>query len=117
MAEFSTQTKPNVIKRKMFRIFLSKLLLSAQNTTSYVNRAEEKLSGVTKLKKASTVNNGLTAANLRNWGVEWGGSLCRAGQSACYSCNHGNAVLLSFLQTRKNCSTRRCGDRVSAGNS
>ncbi|MEQ2299737.1 hypothetical protein AMECASPLE_018141 [Ameca splendens] len=72
----STQTKPNLIKRKMFRLFHSKLLLSAQNTTSYVNRGEEKLSRATKLKKASTVNKGLAAANLCSCG---GGAARSAG--------------------------------------
>ncbi|MED6245401.1 hypothetical protein ATANTOWER_002580 [Ataeniobius toweri] len=99
MAEFSTQTKPNIIKRKMFRLFHSKLLLSAQNTTSYVNRAEEKLSRATKLKKASILNKELIAANLRSCRV-WRLALL-PGQTACYCCNHGDAVLLSFLQTGK----------------
>ncbi|MEQ2307654.1 hypothetical protein AMECASPLE_020554 [Ameca splendens] len=82
----------------MFRLFHSKLLLSAQNTTSYVNRAEEKLSGATKLKEPFTVNKGL---QLTSVAVGSGGSFCRAGQTARYCCNHGDAVPLSFLQTRK----------------
>ncbi|MED6279345.1 hypothetical protein CHARACLAT_033481 [Characodon lateralis] len=68
MAEFSTQTKPNVIKQKMFRLFHSKLLLSAQNTTSYVNRVEEKLSGVTKLKKAFELH---TTPHISNGRQVW----------------------------------------------
>ncbi|MED6246974.1 hypothetical protein ATANTOWER_027175 [Ataeniobius toweri] len=83
----------------MFKLFHSKLLLSAQNTTSHVNRAEEKLSESTKLKKASTVNKGLTDANLRTCGV--GRLILSAGQTARYCCNHGDAVPLSFLQTGK----------------
>ncbi|MED6275765.1 hypothetical protein CHARACLAT_029788 [Characodon lateralis] len=100
----------------MFRLFNSKLLLSAQNTSSYVNCAEEKLSEAMKLKRASTVNKGLTAANLRCCGV--GRLVLLAVQTACYSCNHGDVVPLSFLPSdRENCSTRCRRDRVSAGNS
>ncbi|MED6251802.1 hypothetical protein ATANTOWER_003159 [Ataeniobius toweri] len=86
----------------MFRLFHSKLLLSAQNTTSQVNCAEEKLSGRRSLKKTSTVNKGLTAANLRSCGE--GRIVLSAGQTARYSCSHGDAVPLSILQTRKTAS-------------
>ncbi|MEQ2289685.1 hypothetical protein AMECASPLE_035801 [Ameca splendens] len=84
----------------MFRLFHSKLLLSAQNTTSYVNRAEEKLSKATKLRIASFAENkGLTAANLRSCGV--GRLVLLAGRTARSCCSHGDAVPLSFLQTGK----------------
>ncbi|MEQ2296200.1 hypothetical protein AMECASPLE_022507 [Ameca splendens] len=97
MAEFLTQTKPNIIKQKLLRLFHFKLLLSAQNTTSYVNRAEEKLSGAMNMKKTSTGNKGLSAADLRSCG---GGSLfCRPAKLHVTAVT--TVILLSFLQTGK----------------
>ncbi|KAK5614413.1 hypothetical protein CRENBAI_026031 [Crenichthys baileyi] len=51
------------------------------------------------LKKTSTVNKGLAAANLHSCGVEW--LALSAGQTARYSCNHSDAVPLAFLQMGK----------------
>ncbi|KAK5615903.1 argonaute 1 [Crenichthys baileyi] len=64
-----------------------------------VNSAEEMLSRRRSLKKASTVNKGLAASNLRSCGE--GRLVLSDSQTSCYCCNHGDVVPLSFLQTGK----------------
>ncbi|MEQ2313058.1 hypothetical protein AMECASPLE_037711 [Ameca splendens] len=99
----------------MFRSFHPKYL-SAQTLTSYVNRAQEKLSRRRRsLKKASTVNKRLASANLRSW---WVGAARSVGRTKLHvNHNNGDAARSVLPSDWENRSTWRRRDRVSAGNS